>query len=440
MRKILIVEDEKKMRELLIGHLNKEGYSVEGVEDAYKALDKIKRSYFPVVIVDLRLPGMDGLHLMQEIKKSNPSIEVIIITAYATVETAIESLKKGARDYLIKPFKIEELKHILRKIFQEKQREEENIYLKTRWPERITFKDLVYKSKKIEEVVERVKKILDKDVTVLITGESGTGKELIARIIHYEGKRKDKPFVVINCASLPETLLESELFGHEKGAFTGANNRKIGKFEFAEGGSIFLDEIGEMPSSLQAKFLRFLQYKEFQRLGGNETVKVDVRIIAATNKNLWKEVEEGNFREDLFYRLHVFPIFIPPLRERKEDIPLLAENFLIKKYPNKKLSEDALSLLLSYSWPGNVRELENILENAALISEGKIIPSSCISIPEISFLSNRKIGTLEEMEKNLIEEALRISKGNQSQAARLLGITRRTLIYRTNKYGIKFDK
>ncbi len=440
MRKILIVEDEKKMRELLIKHLNKEGYNVEGVEDAYKAFDKIKRSYFPVVIVDLRLPGMDGLHLMEEIKKSNPSIEVIIITAYATVETAIESLKKGARDYLIKPFKIEELKHILRKIFQEKQREEENIYLKTRWPERITFKDLVYKSKKIEEVVERVKKILDKDVTVLITGESGTGKELIARIIHYEGKRKDKPFVVINCASLPETLLESELFGHEKGAFTGANNRKIGKFEFAEGGSIFLDEIGEMPSSLQAKFLRFLQYKEFQRLGGNETVKVDVRIIAATNKNLWKEVEEGNFREDLFYRLHVFPIFIPPLRERKEDIPLLAENFLIKKYPNKKLSEDALSLLLSYSWPGNVRELENILENAALISEGKIIPSSCISIPEISFLSNRKIGTLEEMEKNLIEEALRISKGNQSQAARLLGITRRTLIYRTNKYGIKFDK
>ncbi len=427
------------MRELLIRQLSKEGYRVEGAGDAYEALDKVKRSYFPVAIVDLKLPGMDGLRLMEEIKKREPSTETVIITAYATVETAVESLKKGARDYLTKPFKTEELKHILEQIFQEQQQKEENLYLKTRWPEKITFKDFIYTSKAMQDIIDKVKKILDKEVTVLITGESGTGKELIARIIHYESKRKNKPFVVINCASLPENLLESELFGHEKGAFTGATARKIGKFEFAEGGSVFLDEIGEMSPSLQGKLLRFLQYKEFQRLGGNETIRVNVRIIAATNRELKKSVEEGKFREDLFYRLHVFPIFIPPLRERREDILPLAENFLRKKYPQKKLSPEVLPILNSYSWPGNVRELENVLENASLISEGEKILPSHISLPQLSlFSSEKRRGTIEEVEKGLIEEALSMSRGNQTQAARLLGITRRTLIYRMKKYGIKF--
>ncbi len=439
MNKILVVEDEEKMRELIKLHLEKEGYQVQGVPDAYQALTHLQKNYYPVLIVDLKLPGMDGLRLLKEVKKIDPSIEVIMVTAYATVESAVEALKNGARDYLIKPFKMEELKILIERTMEEKRRKEENIYLKSRYKEEVKFSDLIYKSKIMERVMEKVKKIIPRQVTVLITGESGTGKELIARVIHYEGPRKDKPFVVVNCASLPETLLESELFGHEKGAFTGANCRRIGRFEFANGGTVFLDEIGELPLPLQAKLLRFLQYKEFERLGGNQTIRVDVRIIAATNKDLREEIREGKFREDLFYRLHVFPIHIPPLRERKEDIPLLAQHFLSHHYPRVEISSSALEVMLQYPWPGNVRELENALEHAALVCKGgKILPEDLPlnPLPLLPPFSPQEM-SLENMERRLIEEALKITGGNQSRAARILGITRRTLIYRMKKYGIK---
>ncbi|MCD6521309.1 sigma-54-dependent Fis family transcriptional regulator [Candidatus Calescamantes bacterium] len=434
MKKVLIVEDEERMRELLTDHLTSWGYEVTGVSDGETALKKLKEHHFPIAIIDLRLPGMDGLKLLEKIKEIDPSTESIVITAYATVESAINALKKGARDYLTKPFKMEELRVVIEKAMEEKLREEENRYLKDHHREKVTFTDLVYRSRKMKEVVEKIKKVLKSEVTVLVTGESGTGKELVARIIHYESPRKEKPFVVVNCAALPETLLESELFGHEKGAFTGANTRKIGKFEFADGGSVFLDEIGEMPLPLQAKLLRFLQYKEFQRVGGNETIRVDVRIIAATNKDLKEEVKKGNFREDLYYRLDVFPIHLPSLRERKEDIPLLCENYLARRYPHKKISPEAMDLLLNYSWPGNVRELENVLERACLLSEGETILPSHISLPFPR--GAKELSTLEEMEKNLIQEALKLTRGNQTRASELLGITRRTLIYRMKKYGI----
>ena len=439
MKRVLVVEDEGRMRELLLTHLENWGYQAKGVPDGESALREIRKTHFPLVIIDLRLPGMDGITLMENIKKIDPSSECMMITAYASMETAISALKKGARDYLIKPFRMEELKHAVEKLMEEKQKEEERDYLKTHYREKVGFPDIVYRSRKMGEVINKVRKILHKDVTVLLTGESGTGKELIARLIHYQGKRKDKPFVVINCTTLPENLLESELFGHEKGAFTGATTRKTGKFEFAQGGTVFLDEIGEIPLSLQSKLLRFLQFKEFQRLGGNDTIRVDVRIIAATNRNLEEEVRKGKFREDLFYRINVFPISLPPLRERKEDIPLLAENFLQTRYPEKRLSPEAIRILEEYSWPGNVRELENVLERACLLSEGDTISPEHLSLP-LPSLSSKKLTTLEEMEKNLIKEALNITRGNQTRAAQLLGITRRTLIYRLKKYGIEIRK
>ena len=375
MARILIVDDEIKMARLLEITLKNEGYQVEKAYSSHEALKKIKSKSYDVVVTDLKMPGMDGIELLRIVKKNYPSTQVIMITAFGTIQSAVKAMKEGAFHYLTKPLNLEELKEVLKGALKVKKLEEENILLRQ---EILGEGEIIGKSKAIKEVMELARKVAPEDTTVLLQGETGTGKELVARAIHKLSPRKNGPYVVVNCAAIPENLLESELFGHRKGAFTGALKDKKGRIEIADGGTLFLDEIGSLSLPLQAKLLRFLETKEIQPLGSEDTFRVDVRVIAATNQDLRKRVEEGNFREDLFYRLNVFPIYIPPLRERKEDIPLLANYFLqlYSKKMNKKIEkidDGAMELLLKYSWPGNVRELENVIERAVVLADSPIV-------------------------------------------------------------------
>ncbi|KPL17665.1 MAG: hypothetical protein AMJ92_11430 [candidate division Zixibacteria bacterium SM23_81] len=441
MAKILVVDDERKMCVILKGMLEEKGHHVTAIEDSHKARQLIDRQEFDLVITDLKMVPVDGLELLGAVKKASPETEVVLMTAYASVQTAIAAMKQGAYDYIVKPFDLEEMALLVEKITEKRRLVMENQQLREDLSRRVAHEMVMGNNPKMHQVMSMVDKVAHSDVTVLIRGESGTGKELVAEAIHRRSPRSAGPLVVVNCAALTETLLESELFGHEKGAFTGAVKRKLGRFELAQGGTLFLDEVGDISPSLQAKLLRVLQEKELVRVGGTETISIDVRLIAATNRNLEGAIREGSFREDLYYRLSVFPITVPPLRERPEDIPVLVEHFLKARGRGLgDIDEKVLNQLTAYMWPGNVRELENVIERAVILAGRDRIGLAHLPFlapAEASSLSARCELNLEQLERESILRALRQTDGNKTEAARLLGITRRALYSRMERLGLR---
>jgi len=444
--KVLVVDDEAIIRESLRDWLSDVGHQVLIAENGPQALEIIEKEKPSIAIVDLVMPGMDGIELLKRAKEISPHIEVIIITAYGSVPTAITAMREGAYDYIEKPFCPEKAELLIEKLMEHQRLIEENISLHQKLEERYRFENIIAKSPKMQQVIEVIKVVAKSNATVLITGESGTGKELVARATHSQSYRKDKPFVAVSCAALPESLLESELFGHEKGAFTGAHAQRKGKFEVANRGTLFLDEIGDMSANIQVHLLRVLEEKEFARVGGNELIRVDVRVLSATNKDMKKAVASGQFREDLYYRLNVVPIELPPLRERKEDIPLLAQHFL-KKFAieNQKeitgFSPEANNFLLKYEWPGNVRELENAIERAVILAKNSDIEVADLPQENLLITHSATSGeSLREIEKERILNVLSETGGNFSQAARILGISRVTLYNKIRAYGLVVNK
>lgn len=448
--KILIIEDEKSMREVLSILLEEESYSITAVSDGLEGIEEIKRNIFDLVITDIKMPRVDGFEVLKYTKEISPDTLVIMITAFGTTESAIEAMKKGAYDYVHKPFKIDEIRLIIKKAFEKKRLREEISLLREKFQSSSSLENIIGKSAKMQELFKLIPRVANSNSSVLITGESGTGKELVASALHNLSPRKNKNFVTINCATFPEGLLESEIFGHMRGAFTGAVQSKAGLFEIADGGSFFLDEIGEMPLTIQSKFLRVLENGTFRRVGGTSDLKVDVRVISATNKNIMESASDGSFREDLFYRLNVVPITIPPLRERKDDIPILLDHFFSKysKTP-KKISPEALDLLIHYSWKGNVRELENIVERIALLCDREtILPDDLPDeiknartdfkiLPEIGEDGFDLAQVIEKIERDYLMKALARTNGVKTEAARVLNLSFRSLRHRLYKYGIK---
>ena len=455
MKSILVVDDEVGARESLRMVL-KTDYEVSLAKDAEEAFQKIAKQSPDVILLDIILPDMDGLKVLEKVKQKDPGAIVIMITATKTVKTAVEAMKLGAYDYITKPFDVDELRLIVNRAISTQALQNEVDYLREEIEKNYGFGNIIGESRLMHDIFGVVKQIADSKTTVLIMGESGTGKELVSRAIHYNSNRKDHPFVTINSAAIPDTLIESELFGYEKGAFTNALEKKLGRFEIAQRGTLFLDEIGELSLATQAKILRFLEEKEFTRVGGSKTIKVDVRLITATNKDLPQLVKKNAFREDLYYRINVVPIIIPPLRDRKEDIPILAEHFR-KKFNienNKKVegvSEQAIEMMMNYEWPGNVRELENLMERVIALTPNRIIqanelPISIVNVSKINGLKDSildgKVTLLraeEEFEKEIILDALNKTNNVQSHAADLLGISRRILKYKMDKLGIGQD-
>jgi len=443
---ILVVDDDSLMREFVCEALRRKAYDVDATQDGPTALEKIKVKRYDLVISDIRMPDMDGMTLLKEIKTRAPDTDVVMITAYATIKNAVEAMQKGAFHYIQKPFQIDEIELVVERAMERRKLIDENRHLRSELAKTHRFDRIVGKSQGIRRIFEVIEMVAPSSASVLIHGETGTGKELVADAIHQCSPRKDASLIKVNCAALPEGLMESELFGHEKGAFTGAIRRTRGRFELADGGTILLDEIGEISPSVQAKLLRILQQREFERVGGEDTLRVDVRILATTNKDLKAEIQAGNFREDLFYRLNVVPIYIPPLRERKEDIPLLAEHFLRKHCEQngvtiKTLSREALDLLMGYNWPGNVRELENSIERAIVMTReetlhprhfllGRNMESSVHAAP---MMENEPL-TLSESEKRLILRTLERENGNRTRTAEALGISIRTLRNKLKQY------
>lgn len=442
MRKIniLVVDDEKVVRESLYNWFTQEGYAVKTASDAYEALKILQEEVFDIVLVDIKMPKMDGLTLLRKIKEIDQNLLIIIITAYPSVDSAVDALKQGAFDYLVKPIDPDQLNHIIRNAVSQKILIDENIRLKSELERAREIEGIVGQSPQMKEVITLVKQVASTDVPVLIIGESGTGKELIAKAIHMMSKRRYFPFVAINIGALPEGLQESELFGHEKGAFTGAIYRRKGKIEIADGGTLFIDEVATMSMKTQIDLLRVLETKKFTRIGGNTEIESDFRLICATNKDLEEEVKKGNFREDLFFRINVFPIHLPPLRERKSDIPLLVMHF-IEKY-NKKMNknfkgvtDEAMDILYNYHWPGNVRELENAIERAMVIGKEPLITPQDLPIKLKEEVE--EIESLEEMEKRYILKVLKKTNWNISRASEILKIDRKTLYNKMKKYGIE---
>lgn len=449
---ILVVEDEPAQREMLAQFLRKQGHRVEEASDGEGALELLRSQTWDAVILDQKMPGLSGIEVLEEAKKIQPELDLLMVTAYGTIDSAVEAMKKGAFDYITKPIDLEELLMALERISERQTLIRENQILRERLKERgVDPGRLIYKSPKMAEVVNLAGRVAGSKAAVLLLGESGTGKELLARLIHSLSPRSHKPLVTVNCAALPESLLESELFGHERGAFTGAVQRRIGRFEQADSGTLFLDEIGDLSPSVQVKLLRFLQEGEFQRVGGTATLHADVRLISATHKDLETAIKEGSFREDLFYRLNVVTLHVPPLRERREDIRPLVEHFL-GRYATENgkriegVSREAMDLLLKYDYPGNVRELENIMERAVVITRGSWIqtedlPFGLRSPKEDHHEPMQEAGGLrmavESLEKRLIERAMAEAQFNQSRAARLLGLSERMLRYKLKKYGLK---
>ncbi|MDI6782683.1 MAG: sigma-54 dependent transcriptional regulator [bacterium] len=447
--KILIVDDDASMLRVLEYVVKEEGYSAHTAKNAISALALIPEFQPDLIITDLQMPNMNGLELMQEVKKSYPGIVFVMLTAYGTVQTAVEAMKLGALEYLTKPFNRDELKALLAHAVKFKRLEEESRRFRQLVQTEYSFDSLIGKSLQISQLRDTLRLVAGTDSTVLISGETGTGKELVAKIIHYMSLRISEPFIAVNCAAIPETLIESELFGHVKGSFTGATSDRAGKFERADGGTIFLDEIGEMKKELQSKLLRVLEEKEIERVGGTRPIKLDVRVIAATNRNLENAIAAGEFRRDLYYRLNVVSLTLPPVREHQEDIPELIQHFFSSlDKPTSSVSAEAMELLLTYDYPGNVRELENIIESALLFSGGRVIEPQHLpeqvrerrlrlpdeNLVEVS-IPQEGI-SLEAVEKSYLIAALKKTRGNQTAAAKLLGITRHTLIYRMEKYGI----
>jgi DNA-binding NtrC family response regulator len=445
---ILIVEDEAKMRRLLELQLADEGFHATTAPDAESGLQLLQKDQFDLVVTDFKLPGMTGLEFLQAVKRANAAIPVIIMTAYGTVESAVEAMKIGASDYVLKPFSLAELVLVIRKELDSHNLREENRTLREALGQRYHYDNIVARGEKMQAVLALVERVAPTNSTVLLGGESGVGKDLIARAIHQHSHRASGPFIKINSTAIPENLLESELFGYEKGAFSGATTSKPGKFELADKGTLFLDEIGDIPPAIQVKLLRVLQEREFERLGGTKTLKVDVRLIAATNRDLRAALEDGTFREDLYYRLNVVAIDIPPLRDHKEDIPALA-NFFLEKFsresgkPVRGLTSAAMKLLMDFHWPGNVRELENILERGVTLSSSSMLDVADIHLdsapahPAAGSAAALPDGmTLDQWEDQAIREALRRANGNKSQAARSLGLSRNALRYRLSKIGV----
>jgi DNA-binding NtrC family response regulator len=439
--RILVVDDEEIVRESLSGWLEKDGYDVACAPDGRFAVDRMKGERWNVVLVDLKMPGMDGLQVLEEARRLQPEAAVILMTAYATVDTAVAAMKLGAFDYLVKPFDPEELSILMQKVVAQQSLVRENAVLRKALKKEHRFRDLVSKSPSMQKVFELAQVAARSNSTILVLGESGTGKEVLARTIHAESPRAEGPFVAVSCAALTETLLESELFGHERGSFTGATARRKGKFELARGGTLFLDEVGDISSKLQLDLLRVLEERKLHRVGGEEPIDVDVRVVAATNRDLRKAVGDGSFREDLFYRLNVIPVTLPPLRERKEDIPLLVEHFLDRLEAELKrrvrVSPEAMGALLAHTWPGNVRELRNVLERGAVVAQGEVVKLADLGLaPPPGKAAPHPGGpaSLEDVERRHIAEVLAHAGGNVSQAARLLGIDRVTLYHKMKKY------
>ncbi len=456
MEKILIIDDEKSILDLLSVVFKKEGYRVRATLSAKKALELLNKEEFGLILTDIKLPEMSGFEILKRVRESKPDIAVVMITAYGNVKQAVEALKAGAFDYVVKPFDVDELKIIVAKALEKKRLQEENILLRKELKEKHSFETVIGKSKKIKQIYSMIEKIAGTDSTILVTGESGTGKELAARAIHSLGPREENRFVSINCGALPENLLESELFGHVEGAFTGAVADKVGLFEVAQRGTLFLDEVGEMAPWTQVKLLRTLQDKKIRRVGGTEEAAIDVRIIAATNQDLKKKISEGKFREDLFYRLNVISFEMPPLRERKEDVPLFVNHFL-KKYSMeigksmKRITPDVMKLFESYPWPGNIRELENVIERTVAIEDRETITLD--SLPDELLTARKREETdllfqknfcltsfLDEAAQSYIKQARLLSGGNLKKTASLLGISYRNLRYLIDKYKLKADQ
>lgn len=438
---ILVVDDELIVRESLSKWFAEEGYRVDVAENAANALKKLQGNGWNIMLVDIKMPGMDGIELLHRVKDTNKHIAVVIITAFASVDTAVKSLKDGAYDYITKPIDPDYLDHLIEKILQEQALLKENQRLKEAVTELTSGGEIIGESPEILKVLELVETVASADTTVMIRGESGTGKELVARAIHNRSPRKYFPLVTVNCGAMTETLLESELFGHEKGAFTGAQYRRKGKVEMADGGTLFLDEIGNIDMKTQMDLLRVIETKQFTRVGGSEIVKSDFRVICATNKNLEEAVKAGSFREDLFYRVNVFPIYIPPLRSRKGDVAKLAHYFLDKyvRAMNKKIegfTREAMAALKAYEWPGNVRELENAIERAVVVSSGPMIDKEHLPLQALAVGSSSG-KTLDEVEHKHIEQVLAETGWNISRSAAILDIDRVTLYHKIEKYGLK---
>jgi two-component system response regulator AtoC len=452
LKRILIIDDEESFRHMLSVILKREGFDVETASDGEEGLQKVMVNSYDQVLCDIRMPRMDGLEFIKQVQKARIETTLIMMSAYGTVDTALEAMKVGAYDYISKPFKPDEIVLILKKADERERLRKENDRLRKEVKREYSFENIVSKNEKMQKIFEVVKKVAPYKSTILIMGESGTGKELVARALHYNSDRSQNAFIPINCGAIPENLLESELFGHAKGAFTDAIRTKKGLFEEADGGTLFLDEIGELPLSLQVKLLRVLQEGEIRRVGESKPIQINVRIVAATARDLIKEVNEGRFREDLFYRLNVFPIHLPPLRERKEDIPLLVMHF-IKKYSQdlgkyvSGIHPRALENLLNYRWFGNVRELENTVERAIVLTEKPEIERENLPVEIQEFMEKIPLPTVPEeeysikkasksLEINLIRKALKKTKGNHTHAARFLEISHRALLYKIKEYGI----
>jgi two-component system response regulator PilR (NtrC family) len=448
--KILIVEDEKSMRDVLSILLEDEAYHVTTASDGIEGIELLRDNIFDLVITDIKMPKADGFEVLKYVKEVSPNTLVVMITAFGTTESAVDAMKKGAYDYVHKPFKIDEIRMIVKNAFEKKRLREELSLLREKFQTSFRLENIIGKSPNMQDLFRLIPRVADSNSSVLITGESGTGKELVASALHNLSPRKNKNFVTINCATFPEGLLETEMFGHMRGSFTGAVQSKAGLFEIADGGSFFLDEIGEMPLPLQSKLLRVLENGTFRRVGGTSDITVDVRVISATNKNIKESVSTGTFREDLYYRLNVVPISIPPLRERKDDIPLLLDHFLSKYSKNpKRISPDALHFLMKYRWKGNVRELENIVERVALLCDRDVItpddlPDEIIrsaadprALPEIEDSGIDLEAVIEKIEKEYLLKALEKAGGVKVEAARLLNLSFRSLRHRLSKYGMK---
>jgi DNA-binding NtrC family response regulator len=451
---ILVIDDEQTQREVLTGYLKKKGYRLLSAESGEEGISLIKQNAVDIVLSDFKMPDKTGIEVLKDVKQINPGISFVIITAYSTVEDAVKAMRLGAYDYISKPVDLDELDLMIEKILETRNLKSEIKNLKSQLQERHRITSIISHSQKMEEVLSIASRAAESNTSILITGENGTGKEVLAKAIHYISQRKDGPFVAVNIPALSENLLESELFGHEKGSFTGADRMRKGRFEISEGGTIFLDEIGDIPPAMQVKLLRVLQEREIERVGGTDKIPVDVRIISATNRSLEQKIKEGTFREDLYYRLNIVTIGIPPLRERKDDIVPLTELF-VKKYSEQnnksgmEISKESVDYLLKYNFPGNVRELENIIERAVVLSRGNLITVADLPMNVRGFKEEIAGGSTqgdtlnektEALEKEMIYDALTKMNGNQTKAGKLLGITERNLRYKMKKYGIKFLK
>ena len=450
--RILLIDDEENFRHMLSVILKKRGYDVEAAKNGIEGLKKVETGSYDTVLCDIRMPEMDGLEFLKEAQKAECESTIIMMSAFGTLDTAIEAMKLGAYDYISKPFKPDEIILTLKKAEERERLRRENLFLKKEVQKEYSFDNIISKNERMRQIFDTIRKVAKYKSTILITGESGTGKELVAKAIHFNSDRSNNPFVPVNCGAIPENLLESELFGHTKGSFTNAVRTKKGLFEEADGGTMFLDEIGELPFQLQVKLLRVLQDGEIRRVGDSRPIKIDVRIIAATIKDLDKEVREDKFRDDLFYRLNVLPIKIPPLKERREDIPLLVDHFIHKysrelNHPIQEINQEALNCLLNYSWNGNVRELENVIERAIVLTDSNQIQVENLPLEIQSPREESGVSLLNDelsikkasryLEMDLIKKALHKTNGNHTHAAKLLEISHRALLYKIKEYGIK---